>query len=84
MSGRKASVCNTRDADEEKMGEERMKKKKHDVSGYERVKYWLLRRSGVDGVTVREKGLKVSGSVVARGEDCHPNASTGSTAASAR
>ena len=48
------------------------------------MKYWLLRRSGVDGVTVREKGLKVSGSVVARGEDCHPDASTGSTAASAR
>ena len=40
----------------------------HDVSGYRRVEDWLLRRSGVDGVTVREKGCKVSGSVVARGE----------------
>ena len=28
---------------------------------------------------MREKGCKVSGSVVARGEDCHPNASRGST-----
>ena len=30
-------------------------------------------------MTVREKGCKVSGSVVARGEDCHPNQSTRST-----